>query len=94
MRVLPGKVKGLPKDSVKDYFHSIKHQINANIGNWAILREKDGRNIIAHLIQITSLNMGKYMYYDNHGNFVGYLNKNIDLKAIMNNDAQIVFLDM
>lgn len=73
--------------------HSIRHQIATQIGKWAILKERDGRNISVHLIRILGTDRGEYPYWDDGGNCRGYIRKTIDPVAIMTNDAQLVFLD-
>lgn len=87
------KPKSIPRDIAGAYLQSIRHQIAAQIGNWAILREKDGRYTSVYLIHILGVNRGEYCYWDDSGGTVHHLTKTINPVAIMNNDAQIVFLD-
>lgn len=88
-----GSRRSLPKGEATAYLHSIRHQIAANVGKWAILKEKDGRNISACLIQIVGVTQGRCSYYNCMGDIIGHQLKTIDVIAIMTNDAQLVFLD-
>lgn len=91
---IPGSIKvSVPKGTSGAYLHSIRHQIAAQIGKWAILKERDGRNISVHLIRILSVDKGEFPYWDDDGNCRGYIGKTIDTVAIMTNDAHLVFLD-
>lgn len=90
---LNSEVKSVPKGTAGAYLHSIRHQIAAQIGNWAILKERDGRNINVYLIRILDANQGEYQYWDDSGNCRGRGIKTIDSTAIMTNDTQLVFLD-
>lgn len=91
---LPNTLKrNIPKGAAKAYLHSIRHQIATQIGKWAILKERDGRNINVHLIRIVGVDVGEYPYWDEDGNCQGYLTKTIDSIAIMTDDAHLVFLD-
>lgn len=91
---IPGSTKvSVPKGAAKAYLHLIRHQISAQIGKWAILKERDGRNISVYLIRILSVDKGEYPYWDEDGNCKGYIGKTIDSVAIMTNDAHLVFLD-
>lgn len=88
------KKPSIPKGTSGAYLHSIRHQIAAQVGKWALLRERDGRNISIHLIRIVGVDRGEYQYWDDNGDCRGYLPKTIDTTAIMTNDAQLVFLDV
>lgn len=91
---IPGLVKkSIPKGTAGAYLHSIRHQIAAQIGKWAILKERDGCNISVYLIRILDIDKGEYPYWDDNGNCRGYIGKTIDTIAIMTNDAHLVFLD-
>lgn len=91
---IPESIKlSIPKGTAGAYLHSIRHQIAAQIGKWAILKERDGRNISVYLIRILGIDKGEYPYWDDDGNCQGYIAKTIDTIAIMTNDAQLVFLD-
>ena len=82
---LNSEVKSVPKGMAGAYLHSIRHQIAAQIGKWAILKD--------YLIRILDANQGEYQYWDDSGNCRGRGIKTIDSTAIMTNDTQLVFLD-
>lgn len=92
---IPGEKRpSIPKGTAGAYLHSIRHQIAAQVGRWAILRERDGRNINVYLIRILGVDRGEYQHWDDNGNCCGYIPKTIDTVSIMTNDAQLVFLDV
>ena len=93
MLELNSKAKSIPKGTTGTYLHFLRHQISNNIGHWAILKEREGRNINVYLIQILNVKQGMYRYWDDSGNCKGHRIKTIDPVAIMTNDVQLVFLD-
>ena len=90
---MSGFIKSVPKGTATAYLHSIRHQIAAQIGKWAILKERDGRNISVFLIRILGADRGEYQCWDDDGDCRGFITKTIDTVAIMTNDAHLVFLD-
>ena len=77
-----------------ELIQGIKNQIESHIGKYALLKEKDGRNINVFFIKIIKPNEGEYPCYDNQGNKRGLLRKYIDFTKIMIDEQRLVFLEL
>ena len=71
----------------------ISREIEKHIGQFAILKEKDGRNNFVFLIRITSKIGGVYRNFNNAGEYNGDIFKSLSPILILTNVQQIVFLD-
>ena len=88
------KVTSIDKEYFNDSLSKIKNEITSHIGKFALLREKDGRNIFVYLIRIVSPKEGEYFCYDYKGKFRCTIRKYLDLTQIMTDEQRIVFLDL
>ena len=84
----------MDKEKSKDMLQTIKTQIDNHIGKYALLKERDGRNICVYFIKILNSREGEYSYYSSKGLFRGVLKKCIDLKQLMTDEQRLVFLDI
>ena len=89
-------IKGFLMDKSKSQgmLQSIRDQITAHVGKYALLKEKEGRNICIYFIRIINSKEGEYSCYDSRGEFRCFLRKFLDATQIMTDEQRLVFLDL
>ena len=84
----------MDKKKSQDILQAIKNQIDDHIGKYALLKEKNGRNICVYFIRIINSREGEYSCYDSRGKFRCFLRKFLDITQIMTDKQRLVFLDL
>ena len=84
----------MTREKSQEMLHVIKDQIESHIGKYAVLKEKDGRNINVFFIKILNPCEGEYSCYDSRGNLRCFIRKHIDFTKILVDDQRLVFLDL
>ena len=84
----------MDKGKSLEMLHAIRRQISEHIGKYALLKEKEGRNIFVYFIRIINPGEGEYSCYDSKGKLRCILRKPIDCKQIMTDEQRLVFLDL
>ena len=85
------KGKLAPEES-KDMFQQLKNRLEAHVGKYVILKEKDGRSYNMYLLEVLPNLLGRYKNYDVTGEFIGYTHKRIDPVLVFIGEDNLVFL--
>lgn len=71
----------------------IENELTEHIGQYALVREKSGRNIISYFVYLNTAQTALYWCFDNRGRRRCTLTKYISFIDVMTNNLSIVFLD-
>lgn len=82
------------KEDVKIRLQKITKQIESHIGQYALLKEREGRSFVVYMIHLLSVNRGEYACYDNTGSIRCKVTKFLNAIDILTNSQQLVFLDL
>lgn len=82
----------LTKEKSLELQNNIKTQLQAHVGQYAILLERTSRNIFSYYVQVTPSG-GKEAFYDEDGNFRCYLTRPIDPIKIMTGEQSVIYVD-
>lgn len=91
-----GLIKSAIRTKLEDNsirLQNIKNQLVKNVGKYALLREKEGRQLVVYFIQLIAPNRCEYFCYDNTGNVRCRISKYINPIDVLTNVQQLVFLD-